>query len=462
MDEKFNFCRMAIGLSPAVEKNAKFLMQEMEWLGQLIHLRLRLYFNDNPSHKSITEIQPYVIKGDDGTYPDFIGANQLTWAERILLALAMAPNIKPELLDGFFARNTTYDKKFSEFGGITTSNINNFIPTVETALFLLAGSDLKLRFQYYQLFDPNQFLVKSGVIELNDLQQGRSLFSSLLQVEDDYVEYFITGGHKNPAYNENFPAKLIITGLNWEDVVLAEATREGVEEVKDWIQHGKEVLMLTGLQKRLKPGYKSLFYGPPGTGKTLTAALLGKATNHDVYRIDISSLVSRYIGETEKNLAKVFDRAENKDWILFFDEADALFSKRTDVNSSNDRFANQEVAYLLQRIEDHNGMVILASNLKDNIDKAFLRRFQSIIFFPVPDVEERFLLWKNAFPENMQPSKEVDLYTLAEKNVLSGGSIVNVVRYCCLKAVKNRTKFVDAKDIEDGVRKELQKEGKII
>jgi SpoVK/Ycf46/Vps4 family AAA+-type ATPase len=181
-----------------------------------------------------------------------------------------------------------------------------------------------------------------------------------------------------------------------------------------------------------------------------------------MYRIDISLIVSRYVGETEKNLAKVFDRAESKDWILFFDEADALFGKRTNVNSANDRFANQEVAYLLQRIEDHNGTVILASNLKDNIDKAFLRRFQSVIYFPVPDADERFLLWKNAFPEAMQPATDVDLQTLAEKNVLSGGSIVNVVRYCCLKAVKNKAAFITAKDIEDGIRRELQKEGKII
>jgi hypothetical protein len=320
MDGQFNFCRMAIKLSPVTKKNAAFLTLEMEWLRQIIDLRLRLYFNENTSNKSITEILPPPVNTDDGPYSAFILVNELTLPQRILLAIAIAPSIKPELLDAFFAKNTTYDKKFSEFGGTSTSTANCFIPTAQTALFLLAGNDLQLRFLYYQLFDPDQFLIKSGVIELNDVHHERSLLNSLLQVHDDYVGYLITGEYKNPAYNESFPAKQLTTGLNWEDVVLSAASREGIEEVRDWLQFGKEISMLKGLQKRLKPGYKTLFYGPPGTGKTLTAALLGKATKHEVYRIDISLIVSRYVGETEKNLAKVFDRAESKDWILFFDE----------------------------------------------------------------------------------------------------------------------------------------------
>ncbi len=117
-------------------------------------------------------------------------------------------------------------------------------------------------------------------------------------------------------------------------------------------------------------------------GKSLTASLLGKSANMDVYRIDLSKVVSKYIGETEKNLSNIFDMAENKDWILFFDEADALFGKRTSASDSKDRYANQEVADLLQRIEDFPGIVILATNLKSNLDEAFARRFQSMIYFP--------------------------------------------------------------------------------
>lgn len=137
-----------------------------------------------------------------------------------------------------------------------------------------------------------------------------------------------------------------------------------------------------------------MFSGPPGTGKTLTAALLGKSTGRDVYRVDLSMVVSKYIGETEKNLSRVFDAASYKEWILFFDEGDALFGKRTEASSSNDRHANQLTGYLLQKIEDFPGTVIVATNLKSNMDEAFTRRFQNMVHFTIPGPEERLQLWK--------------------------------------------------------------------
>ncbi|GGH06658.1 ATP-binding protein [Mucilaginibacter phyllosphaerae] len=449
---------MATGLKQNINKNSAFLTLELEWLRRLIDLRIRLYFEDQPELKSLEEIPPPSTGSENGTYADFIISNDLQVADRILLILSLAPYFKPELLDMFYARNTTYDKRFSEFGGPENSS-GTFIPTVETALFLLAGSDLELRFAFLKLFDPDKYLLKNRVINLVNSDKNPSIFNSTIQVSAEYLEYFISGALKNMDYNHDFPAKLITTPLAWQDVVLAATSRDGIEEIIDWVQHSDAVLKLQGTAKRLKPGYKALFYGPPGTGKTLTATLIGKVTQRDVYRIDLSLVVSRYVGETEKNLAKIFDMAENKRWILFFDEADALFGKRTDIKSSNDRFANQEVAYLLQRIEEHNGIVVLASNLKDHIDKAFLRRFQTIVHFPVPAAEERYLLWKSAFPDNMQPAKDVDLQAVAEKYVLSGGAIINVMRYCCVKAIKNKAKTIAAKDIEAAIKKELQKDG---
>ena len=133
----------------------------------------------------------------------------------------------------------------------------------------------------------------------------------------------------------------------------------------------------------------------------------------DSYKIDLSMVVSKYIGETEKNLARVFDQAENQRWILFFDEADALFGKRTTVSDSHDRYANQEVSFLLQRIEEFNGVVILASNLKGNIDDAFLRRFQSVVNFPLPRAADRLRLWSEAFPPRVTLDPRLDLHRLA-------------------------------------------------
>ena len=191
----------------------------------------------------------------------------------------------------------------------------------------------------------------------------------------------------------------------------------------------------------------------------MTAALLGKSTGKPVYKVDLSMVVSKYIGETEKNLAKVFDQAESQDWILFFDEADSLFGQRTQVNTANDRYGNQEIGYLLQRIEEFPGVVILASNLKDNIDEAFTRRFQSMVEFRMPGVDERYKLWKRSFSDKLPVDPGIDLWAIAEKYELSGGVMMNVIRKCTLKAVTNEKATISQKELEDAIRQELQKEG---
>ena len=209
-------------------------------------------------------------------------------------------------------------------------------------------------------------------------------------------------------------------------------------------------------------GYRVLFYGPPGTGKSLTATLMGNECGKNVYRIDLSQIVSKYIGETEKNLGKVFDQAMNKNWILFFDEADSLFGKRTQTSSSNDRFANQEVSYLLQKIEDFPGIIVLATNLKANMDDAFSRRFQNMVYFTIPDAKQREIIWKNAFSNKSILDKNVHLEEIADKYEIAGGSIINVIRYCSLKALKRNDNIIKKNDIITGIKKELLKEGKTI
>jgi SpoVK/Ycf46/Vps4 family AAA+-type ATPase len=235
---------------------------------------------------------------------------------------------------------------------------------------------------------------------------------------------------------------------------------EQVLEIKAWIEYGTILLNDLELSTKLRPGYRSLFYGPPGTGKTFTASLIGKVTGRDVYCIDLSMVVSKYIGETEKNLEKIFRKAEHKAWILFFDEADALFGKRTNVKDAHDRFANQEVSYLLQRVEDYDGVVILASNLHSNLDEAFTRRFQSMIHFPMPRKNERYQIWKNAFSQKTELEKKISLFDIAEKYELSGGAIMNVVRYATLMALRRNSTVITLSDLQEGIRKEFQKEGR--
>lgn len=447
-------------MNQVLKNNAAALSAEMEWLRRLIDLRLRLYFNDNPPLSSFNEL-PVPEIGTTGAYSEILSKNNLQVPERIILALALAPHLKPEILDGFFAKNITYDKKFTEFGGVPGSNAS-FIPTGETALFLLAGSDLEKRLSYFPLLSADGKLMKNKIIHLEPVAKDEPFLNSRLMVAEEQVHYCITGEMSRPHFSEAFPAKRVTTALEWADVVLPHHTLEGITDIKDWIEHGDVLLNGTNLGRRLKPGYKSLFYGPPGTGKTLTASLLGKTTGRDVYKIDLSMIVSKYIGETEKNLARVFDLAESKSWILFFDEADALFGKRTELSSSHDRYANQEVAYLLQRVEEHNGVVILASNFKDNIDRAFARRFQSVIHFPMPGPEERFMIWKQSFSEKIPPADGVNLRSIAQNYAISGGLMMNVIRNCSLRAIKNNRGCIGQEDLENGIKKELQKDGIIL
>jgi SpoVK/Ycf46/Vps4 family AAA+-type ATPase len=278
----------------------------------------------------------------------------------------------------------------------------------------------------------------------------------------EYLGRFTTGDRHKPSFSSTFPARRITTTLEWNDLVLPEAVLEDVEEIAAWIRHQRTLLGEWHLDQKFTPGFRSLFYGPPGTGKTLTAALLGKATGRDVYRVDLSLVISKWVGETEKNLANVFDQAEASDWILFFDEADALFGKRTNTTSANDRYGNQEVAYLLQRVEDCPGVVILASNLKGNIDEAFARRFQSMIYFPIPGPDERLRLWRHAFSKPIRLERGADLAQVAERFEVTGGAIVNVLRYAALMALRRGVKTIRLHDITDGIRRELRKDGKVI
>lgn len=460
MDEKHTVQQMEI--SPA-QANAFTLQREMEWFAQVIETRMKLYFGEDCVYTSIFEVPLPGHEGDSSMYAGFLHYYNLHIYERIILLLALCPHVKPELLDVFLSENTHTRRGYTEFGGIRGNQHSGFIPTVETAAFLIAGKNLAERFNVYTYFSEGHFFSKHGILSVHASEHNRNepLFSSPLLLSREYISYFTNGQAYQPAYSSEFPAKRIETRLRFSDLVLPAEVMDEIQDILHWIQHEYTLMQDWQLHKRLKPGYRALFYGPPGTGKTLTASLLGQACEMPVYRVDLSKLVSKYIGETEKNLASIFDQAEQKKWILFFDEADSLFGKRTSGSTSNDRHANQEIAYLLQRIEDYPGIAILASNLKGNMDEAFIRRFQSVIYFPAPDEHDRLRLWESAFASGRVPlAEDADLAAIARKYPITGGAIINVLRYAAIKAVEREIPLVHQHDIETGIRKEMRKEGK--
>ncbi|MDI9638268.1 ATP-binding protein [Geitlerinema splendidum] len=215
-------------------------------------------------------------------------------------------------------------------------------------------------------------------------------------------------------------------GATWEDLVLPDTQRRILRDISAHIRQRAKVYEYWGFAKKGDRGLgiSALFAGPSGTGKTMAAEVLAQELRLDLYRIDLSSVVSKYIGETEKNLRHVFDAAESGGAILLFDEADALFGKRSDVKDSHDRYANMEVSYLLQRMESYRGLAILTTNLKTSIDQAFLRRLRFVVQFPFPDASQRAEIWQRIFPKQM-PTEALDFKKLAKLNV-AGGNIRNI------------------------------------
>lgn len=257
-------------------------------------------------------------------------------------------------------------------------------------------------------------------------------------------------------------ATRLTTTLAWDDLVLDPAVAQKLESVMAFARHRRQMLDAWGFGTR--PGGHGLgvlFYGPPGTGKTMAARVIAAELGLELFRVDLSRLVSKWIGETEKNLGRVFDAAEHSHAVLLFDEADALFSKRTDVKSSNDRYANMEVNYLLQRMEQFSGISILTTNLASGLDEAFKRRLRFRVHFAFPEAALRGQLWQHLLPQAAPRARRIDWSLLGERFELSGGHILNALQRAAITAI-SRESEITFSDLYDAGVAECQEIGKVV
>lgn len=427
-------------------------------LRQIITYRIKAFFNgEQIVFADLIDKQP--LSSDLLRDEISVELNRVLHTEELIIILtAIAPHVLPNFFESIIMEQLPNGGDFSEFGGVKGTNHRGMLPTGETIQFILAGMNISQRIDVQNYFGSDHFFYKQDILWIERMKEGEPVMSGKLIVSQEWLHKLLTGKELSPQFDTEFPARCITTSMTWDDLVLNNNTADHVNDLKIWLECNKAVLSDTSLGRKIKPGYRVLFHGPSGTGKTLTATLLGKQFERDVYRIDLSQVVSKYIGETEKNLENVFLKASHKDWILFFDEADALFGKRTNVQSSHDKYANQEVSYLLQRIEDFSGLLILASNLKTNMDDAFVRRFHSIVHFPAPNQQERLQLWYKTMPSFIEQEEDLDLRFFAEKYELTGAAILNVVHNACLKSVSRNDTFLRHKDILEAIRKEFRKE----
>ncbi|MCX4029632.1 ATP-binding protein [Endozoicomonas sp. SM1973] len=492
----------------------QYLADEFDWLSALIDSALRLDMNNNQCSTDGLNTsddvegdvnQWYQIIPPPPLKPQLIGYHQ--WLNqhyqnnselnkvRLIMNLALAAYLLPAVLlpikqhpqAGLRVNNQGHSK---EEGAIE--------PSWQTTAWLLTRC---WPMQHNQLGQPNpstlaiqndsQQLLATR-LQLLPYMQGESSLQQhkVLLSSSNHADPWLQPLQINPVTCQqwlglaeqqiltplaDFPAQHITTQLTWDDLVVAECVTTSLVDIKRWLQYKQQLEKDTVLNKLIKPGYRALFYGPPGTGKSLTAALLGKictSCQHinkhpaelPVYRVDLSQVVSKWVGETSKNLALLFDTAEQHQWILFFDEADALFSQRTSVQTANDRYANQEIGFLLQRIEAYPGLIILASNLKDNIDEAFTRRLQSIVHFPLPDEQQRLQLWQQAVPATIAFADDIDFREIAKQYPVSGGLITNIILNLALEAIDNhlpdeQQPVIQKEMLLQGIKRELLKEG---
>lgn len=459
--------------------NSQSLHQELAWFEKLLLERARLHKEHSPENPLnilqkdfLLSHPPPTSNADTSAFallcqkmlkesanffaqPDL---NTIHCAERVVLILSLCPHVRPQLLDIFFFPNRQ-NRAFTEFGGWRGEQHKGFLPTGETALYILAGDNLELRFFFQSIFTKEHYFHRENIIRIDTPSEGEPFLSGPLKISTEYLQKLTTAKAYQPEYSIRFPARKLNTLLTWDDLVLDYETYIEVEEVKSWIKYRHQLLQDPDFNREIT-GYRCLFYGEPGTGKTLTTSLLGQEVGLDVYRIDLSKIISKYIGETEKNLSYVFEQAEYQNWILFFDEGDSLFGKRTQAKSANDRYANQEISYLLQKIEEHPGIIILATNVRSNMDKAFLRRFQSEVYFPIPQEETRLRLWRKAMQNRFQLDEKINLEEIARKYEITGAAIKNIKHTCAIMTLAEKADTVSYHNFKAALRKELDKEGK--
>lgn len=373
-----------------------------------------------------------------GAYAALIKQYDLTPTDRLVLILGLLPHLQPDVLDQWVK---TLKDNVSKLPGNIGIAYPHFLPTGKTALFLLAGLDYQKQLYYQtQLFSPTHPFIQQNILTLGPVPEGEPKINGTLTLSPEYLHWLTTSERYRPVFSQDFPAEQLTTQQTWEDYVLPSRTQTQVEELLDWVAHFHELRQNPAFAKDNK-GYKCLLTGPPGTGKTLLGRLLTQKTSREVWRLDMSQLVSKFVGETSKNIQKVFDTARHYDHILFCDEGEGLFSNRTqNAGTAQDTYVNQDVGYLLQAIEEYPGILLVATNNLNNMDDAFMRRFNTRIRFEYPDADSLFQLWQKAL-DPFIPDHRIDVKFIAREQArqqVTGAQISRVKDLLGIRALKRK------------------------
>ncbi len=450
-------------VAAAIDANIEALEQEMDWLEDLVAKRVETLMA--PKKVQQWTSAPKLIRAPDllgSSYRDLVMDLELSYAERLLLILTFCAGYDNDRLLLFRSGDAHGNERSKAVGGrMAQGEGSPFRPTLQTLLFLLAGNDKHTSLKYLLHLRKRDKLFSPQILHLIGPEDDINYMPlKEVRLEAGYYDYFLFSEKPRLDQGEHFPARLLETDKTFDDLVLPETTRNHLKPAMDYLRHRRKVLGRDDGHRKFNGGHVMMLYGPPGTGKTLTAAVMGQELGVETYAIELSQVVSKYIGETEKNIDRIFERVRGKDCILFFDEADALFGKRTEVKDARDRYANQETSHLLQKIEQCTALVVLASNYRQNLDDAFVRRILTYVHLPPPEQQQRMHLWEKAIPEAYAyaPSDLPEL--LADSYPLTGANIANIIKLSCFDAEAAGSHLLDLERVEHFIQKELLKENR--
>lgn len=438
--------------SENTSENIACISGELDWIAQRI---VNLNNNDLSEYMPLPPLKP-------GTaYEKLVTEHGLVESDRVMLNLALASLIKPAILAPFALLFKTADRK-ARFGGVIKEQTSCFFPTVRTALYLLSNDDEEMLIYYLSHFTGRHKLFTSNVLRIEPLKDHNANFlDQELHFNEQFLPAILRGDPPSLDGDSGFPARRGKRTHTMKDVILDQTTITELEKLRRFARNMKNLWQLPN-SSRYRQNFIGIFSGDPGTGKSHTAEAIGNELNLPVYKVNFAQLVSKYIGETEKNLERVFDRFSGQPSILFFDEAESIFSKRTEVKDSHDKHSNNEQSFLLQKIEEYNGIVILATNvqnLSQYFDKAFQRRIRQIVTFNFPEYTERIRLWENALSDPFK-FEEGLVDSLAKNYQFSGGGIYNIISEGIIEALDRNTEIISFEMLEQAMMDEFKKTGR--
>ena len=432
-------------------------------------------------NKGVIEIDLERLREDETSFTDYVlmGCREAFFIKGYIYIFNIDKILQKENKDLFylkFAINTA--SQFSEVVFLVSDKDINLVQKVPELKYIEIPVPPLSNDESFKLWDHNiKSLSKDKTVDAHELANKfnftpkqikntvlNALNQSLLEEKKKINKNLISRcAYKQVTSNLSDKATLIEKKHSWNELVLSPKEKEIIKRACDQIRYRHIVYDKWEMNKRVLygKGLSMLFAGPSGTGKTMAAQVVANELELEIYKVDLSQVISKYIGESEKNLGEVFESAKKSNVILLFDETDALFSKRTEVKDSHDRNANVETSYLLQKMEEYNGITIMTTNFLENIDKAFFRRISYVVHFAFPNSSARKEIWEKIYPSSMPLSKDVDFNFLARQFEISGGSIKNIALNSAFMAAAE-SKKIEMKHIIKAIEYEVKKQGKMV